>query len=497
MYQLEQILIDLLLQFFTAEKLNAVFSDPHVVAIIIGSLVGMSTAALGTFLVLRKMSMTSDAISHTVLLGIVVAFIVMTRFLSMEPDLSSPWLILGAAAAGVMTVMLTELIHRSGLVKADAALGLAFPLLFALAIILISRYADKVHLDTDAVILGEIGVAWADTNSHCLENCADVVITPDDERAEVGRVCVNCQAGEISPRSPEAIFEETCANCGTYSVAEAWRARLISEPPILVFFPKAITVMGLITLINLVFVLLFYKELKLTTFDSALAATLGFRPGALNYALMVLVSLTAVGAFDAVGSILVVAFFIIPPATAYLLTDRLSVMLGLSPVFGAAAAYTGYDFARGDFLGIFEVSDLLETLDKTIGLDGYTTWNTSISAAMVLMLFIIFLAVWILSPRYGLISVLVRRRLQRETFATQTLLGHIYNHQDTIRASNELALATLHEHLNWSRAHLQQIMARVRTLNLVRVEKEDNTVHLTERGIQQIEEFRSRNLVHG
>src|SRR5690606_3896400 len=188
---------------------------------------------------------------------------------------------------------------------------------------LISRFTANVHLDTDAVILGEIGVVWADTASHCFDNCEDVVITADDPRAQMGRQCVNWQSEGISPRDPRAEFEEVCFNCGTYTAAQAWRERLIDEPPELVFWPRSITVMLVTTLLNLAFVLLLYKELKLTTFDAGLAAALGFRPGLINYALMVLVSVTAVAAFDAVGSVLVVAFFVIPAATAYLLTDRL------------------------------------------------------------------------------------------------------------------------------------------------------------------------------
>ena len=93
------------------------------------------------------MSLTSDAISHTVLLGIVVAFLIMTDVFGVAGDTSSPWLILGASLAGVGTVLLTEMLYRSGLVKQDAALGLAFPLLFAIAVILVSRYVDDVHLD--------------------------------------------------------------------------------------------------------------------------------------------------------------------------------------------------------------------------------------------------------------------------------------------------------------------------------------------------------------
>lgn len=484
---LERFFIQILLQITSAEQLNAFLGDPKTAAIIVGALVAVSGALLGTFLLLRKMSMTSDAISHTVLLGIVVAFLVMVALPGVEPDISSPLLIIGAAMAGVLTVIVTELIHRSGLVKADAALGLAFPLLFAIAIILIARFTANVHLDQDAVILGEIGVVWADTESHCLQGCDPVTITPDDPRAQVGRQCVNCEIGGIGPRDPDAVFEEVCANCGTYTAGEAWRERLIDEPPVLVFWPRSITVMLVTTLLNLAFVVLFYKELKLTTFDTGLAAALGFRPGLMNYALMVLVSITAVAAFDAVGSVLVVAFFIIPAATAYLLTDRLVVMLGLAPLIGALATATGYEFSRGNFLGLVQVSDVLALLDRVIGLGGYTVWNTSISASMALMMFVFFLLAWVFSPRYGLVSRALRRRAQRQQFADQLLLGHVFNHQGTAEAETELATATLHEHLNWPEQRTRRVLQRVRLLKLVTIE--GGIVRLTDRGEARVRDF--------
>lgn len=481
MYSIEQFFIQLLLNFTSAEQLNAFFNDPRTTAIIVGTLVAICGAVLGTFLLLRRMSLTSDAISHTVLLGIVLAFMVMVGILGLEPDLSSPLLILGAAIAGVATVVLTEAIQRSGLVKADAALGLAFPLLFAIAVILISRFLGNVHLDTDSVIVGEIGLAWANTNSHCLENCDEVVITPDSPKAEVGRVCINCTsgAGGINPRSPEAQFEETCANCGTYTAAEAWRDRLIDTPPMLVFFPKAVTVMALITLIVVGFVVLFYKELQLSTFDAALAAALGFRPGWLHYALMVLVSLTAVGAFDAVGSILVIAFFIIPAASAYLLTNRLWVMLVLSPIIGGLSVVLGYQFASDGLRFFFNIPDS----------------SLPISASMALVMFGFFVAAWVFAPRQGLISTLLQRQTQQRQFADQVVLGHIYNHQHTPDAAVELALPTLHEHFRWTPNRLRWVMTRLRALNLVQVQ--DNHVSLTERGERQVKGFREDNLVVG
>lgn len=479
---MERLLIDLLLNFMSAEQLYDALDDPRMVAILIGAMVAVSGALLGTFLLLRHMALTSDAISHTVLLGIVVAFIVMVYGLDQEADISSPWLIVGAALSGVLTVYLTELIFRSGLVKEDAALGLAFPLLFAIAIILISRYADDIHLDEDTVMVGEIGVAWANANEHCFANCEEVVITPDHPKAETGRQCINCKpSGPYSPRDPEAIFKEICSNCGTYPASIAYTRGYIDTAPQIVLWPRAITTMGVITLVNALFVLLLYKELKLATFDAGLAAALGFRPGLLHYALMALVSVTAVGAFDAVGAVLVVAFFIVPAATAYLLTDRLWRMLVLSSFIGALAAYTGYDLARGDFLGIYNLDKLLVFLDKhVLDLGGNTTWNVHIASAMVMMTGFFFLLAWVVSPRYGLVSNTIRRMVQRRRFREQLLLMHIHNHENTENANRELALDTLHMHLNWSENHLKRMVARLRSRNLVRVQ--NNLVIMTDRG---------------
>lgn len=493
MFQLEQFLINFLLNFFSRADINTFFRDPQNTATLIGTLIAISGALLGTFLLLRGMSLTSDAISHTVLLGIVVAFIVLTGLFNQEPNLSSPWLIVGAALAGVGTVVLTEAIYRSGLVKQDAALGLAFPLLFAVAVILVSRYVQDIHMDEDAVMVGEIGVAWADTNSHCFANCERVTITADSPQAQIARQCTNCRELSISPRDDRAEFVERCTNCGTYTPGQAWQAGLVSVEPLLVFWPKSVTVMGVITLITVLFVVLFFKELKLSTFDPALAATLGFRPTMLNYALMVVVSLVAVGAFQAVGSILVIAFFIIPPAAAYLLTDNLTRMLFYSAGIGAAGAFFGYDLARGSFLGLFEVDALLVGINQLFGFGLIEEWDSSISASMVLMIFFFFCLAWVFSPKYGLMSTLLRRNRQRLRFDNQIVLSHIHHHEGTAVADEELAVDTLYHHFRWSPRKTKRIIAQLQTRNYVHI-KPDNTVHLTAKGKNRVKTFRETQL---
>ena len=126
--------------------------SPQIEIQIIAAVVAVACALPGVFLVLRRMALMSDAISHAILLGIVLAFFV-------TEDLASPLLIVAAAITGVITVALVELLHGTGLVREDAAIGIVFPALFSAGVILISRYAGSVHLDTDAVLLGELAFA--------------------------------------------------------------------------------------------------------------------------------------------------------------------------------------------------------------------------------------------------------------------------------------------------------------------------------------------------
>lgn len=240
---------------------------------LIAVLVASSCSILGTFLVLKNMAMISDAITHTILLGIVLAFFIVQ-------DLNSPLLILGAGIIGVVTVYLVEFLNSARLIREDASIGIIFSFLFSIAVILISKYAKNVHLDIDSVLLGEL--AFASFN-----------------RTEIFGI----------------------------SVAKGLLSGLA------------------VFLVNLLFVTVFFKELKISTFDRALAFTLGMKPVLTHYMLMSLVSVTSVASFEAVGSILVVAFMIGPPITAYLLTDRLKNMIACSIAIGIAASVTGFHLA--------------------------------------------------------------------------------------------------------------------------------------------------------
>ena len=358
--------------------------SPHVDIQIIAVVVAVACALPGVFLVLRGMALMSDAISHAILLGIVLAFFV-------TKDLSSPLLIIAAAITGVLTVSLVELIHRTGLVREDAAIGIVFPALFSGGVILISRFAGDVHLDTDAVLLGELAFAWLDRLT---------------------------------------IFG--------YEL------------------PKSLWVMGGVLLINLIFIGLFYKELKLTTFDVGLAAALGFSPTLIHYGLMTIVSITAVGAFDAVGSILVVALMIAPPATAYLLTDRLSYLLGLSALLGVVSAISGYWLAH--------------LLDVSIG------------GSMATMAGVLFLLTFLLAPERGIIAIARRRVQQRWEFAQTMLTIHLFNHEGVPDAERERHIEHLDEHLRWNTSFAGRVVRYAERQGSICCR--DGALFLTEHGRQ-------------
>jgi manganese/zinc/iron transport system permease protein len=329
---------------------------------LIAAVVAVACALPGVFLVLRRTAMMSDAISHTVLLGIVLTFFVIRT-------LESPLLILGAAAMGVFTVWLVELITSTRLVKQDASIGIVFPALFSLAVILISRYASGVHLDNDAVLLGELAFA------------------PFDRFQMFG-----------------------------------------------LDLPHAFVAMSGILVIQLLFFGFFYKELKLSTFDAGLAASLGFSPVLLHYGLMTLVSVTAVGAFDAVGSILVVALMIAPASAAYLLTDRLKIMLVLSALIGLVSAISGYWLARA--------------------------LDANIAGSMATMTGAVFLLVFLFAPQRGMIAVAQRRARQKWEFAQTALAIHLLNHEHGPDALEESRVEHLMEHMRWPQDFAAQVIRK-------------------------------------
>lgn len=365
--------------------------SPTLVILLVASLVASSCALVGSFLVLRKMALLGDAISHSVLPGIAIAFF-MTGNRSPLP------MVLGAGALGVLTVFLVEMFNRSRRLKEDASIGVVFPALFSLGVILISRYAAQVDLDLDCVLYGEIAYTpW------------DLLLW--------------------GPRS---------------------------------FGPKALWVTGGVLGLDLLFVGLFYKELKISTFDPGLASSLGFSPTLLHYALMSAVSVTVVGSFESVGAILVVAMLVVPPATAYLLTDRLHRMLLLAVVCGVASAVGGYWLARW--------------------------WDSSIAGAMATVAGALFTLALLLSPRYGVLARLLTHQRLGERLASQILLLHLQE------GGRSLPLATLERRFGWSPARIRRVLRR--SMRAGWVERDSSGLRLTPSGSSHLESTGGTQLAH-
>lgn len=305
----------------------------------------VTCALLGSFLVLRRLSLMGDAISHSVLPGLVASFLI-------AQSRSPLAMLVGAALAGGATVVLVELVKRLGRVEPGAAMGVVFSILFALGVVLIERAAARhVDLDADCVLHGQLEtLVWYN-----------------------------------APATLDALL----------------------HPRTLGAVPRQIHVLLASAAASTLFVTVFFKELRIASFDPALASAQGFSAGAMHLALMLLVALATVASFEAVGSILVIAMLICPAATARLLTDRLHTQVWCSVSAGALGAILGY-WAASAVPGWF----------------GKDSVNAAGSISVVSGVLLV--AAAIASPRHGLVTRWARRRRLARGTALDDLLASIF-----------------------------------------------------------------------
>lgn len=320
-------------------------------------LAGLSCALLGNFLVLRRQSMLGDAVSHSVLPGIVVAFLLTgTR----NPLI----MLLGAGAAGLLSVLMIDVVRRVGRVEPGAAMGVVFSVFFALGVYLMQQAARNVDLDPNCVLYGDLeALIWFPPSSSPRPVLVDVLLHP----------------------------------------------------------PRQVTTLAVITLASGAFIALLYKELRLASFDPELATSLGFRASWLGAMLLALVAAATVAAFEAVGSILVIAMLICPAATARLLTDRFRTQILLSGVIGAGSAAAGY------FAGT--------RLPQALGLPGAVNAAGAIAVTAGAAFAIAALA----SPTHGVLAAAVRRRALATRIALEDLLGALYRTRESPALSAPLS----------------------------------------------------------
>jgi len=285
----------------------------HFWILLTGSLVATCCGILGVFLVLRKMAMIGDAISHAIMPGIVIAFLI-------SGSRDSVIMMLAALLFGLITTFLIQMFQRSG-IQEDASIGVVFTALFAIGVVLVSLFARQVHLDQDAILYGEIAFVH-------------------------------------------------------------WNTLIIGGVDL---GPQAIWLLGFTLFVIVLVIGIFYKQFKLCSFDPALAAALGIPVAFFHYLLMGLVSMATVSSFESVGAILVVGLLIVPASTAYLLTDRLGLLIVLSVAAGIASTFLGYITA---------------------------VWlDASIAGCMVCAAGLLFILAFLFSPRHG---VVMRKLLQRK-----------------------------------------------------------------------------------
>ncbi|MGI8981505.1 MAG: metal ABC transporter permease [Pirellulaceae bacterium] len=313
----------------------------------IGILCSGCCSLLGCYLVLRRMSLIGDAISHAVLPGIAIAF-----YFTGQPY--GIGIMLGAMALGMLTSFLTQSLHSLGKVSEDASMGVVFTSLFALGVILIQLWGPRAHLDADCVLYGDILYTW-------------------DRRVLL--------FGQYVPRALLAIV------------------------------PAAVLTVG--------FIALLWKELKIVSFDPALAAAMGIKVWLVHYLLMGMVAGVTVASFESVGSILVVAMLIVPAATASLLTDRLREMLVWSLVIATHSAIFGYLSA--------------------------TALNTSVAGMMAVVAGVQFGGAVLLAPRHGLLSRWLRNLGLSIRIASEDTIGQLYRAEEAAALPVDSKLATTRE----------------------------------------------------
>lgn len=315
-------------------------------AMLAGAFAAAACALVGCFLVLRRMSLMGDAISHAALPGLVAAFLISGSNHTLP-------MLTGAVVVGILTTALTELVYRLSKVEPGAAMGVVFTTLFAIGVIMLERAAGgNAHIDADCVLYGQLeSVSWLN-----------------------------------APASFADIW-----------LAESWA-----------HFPRQVTTLAVAFALTLAFVVLCYRPLKITSFDPALAASLGIRAGLVRYALMTVTAVVSVAAFEAVGSILVVAMLIVPAMAAHLLTDRLAPMLVISVVISVVAAVVGYA------LGAFGP----RALGSAASVSAAGMMGVALGATLALTA--------LFAPRHGALSRLLRRAALRAENRRDDLLAALF-----------------------------------------------------------------------
>ncbi|MCT1905314.1 metal ABC transporter permease [Oceanobacillus sojae] len=260
-------------------------------------MVGIICGIVGCFIVLRGLALMGDAISHAVLPGVAISFLLDINFFY------------GAVAAGILTALGIGYVNQNSRIKSDSSIGIVFTAFLALGVLLI-RYAHS-GVNLDSILFGSLT---------------------------------------------------------SVQTSDMWMTLIVGAIVLLV-------------------VVLFYKELLISTFDPTMAAAYGLPTKLIHYMLMILLTLVTVASMQTVGVVLVVALLITPASTAYLLTNRLWVMLILSAAFGVISSLAGLYFSFA--------------------------YDLDSGAVIVLTSFLLFAFIFFFSPKQGVLWRAIRSKRKR------------------------------------------------------------------------------------
>jgi ABC-type Mn2+/Zn2+ transport system permease subunit/Mn-dependent DtxR family transcriptional regulator len=354
-----------LLKYYFTDPLNYEFIQRALVASVA---VGISCGLIGTYIMLRKMSLIGDALAHAVLPGVVIGFMIAGK-----GELA---LFAGAVISGIITSVLIGFVNRNSRIKEDTSIGIIFTGAFALGILLVSQLRG-VHIDLSSYLFGDVlGVSTGDIILSCI-----------------------------------------------------------------------------ITLVIILCVILFYKQLLITSFDPTMAMTIGISVGAVHYGLMTLLSMSIVAGLQSVGVVLLVAMLITPAATAYLLTDSLKKLLVLSCIIGVissvAGLYLSYHF------------------------------NFSSGASIVLVAVIFFIIAFIFSPSEGMFVKYIRRKRNARSALSEDILKLLLKYSKDYNLRDSL-IHRISAETGYDTDKIKSLIYRLITEGLIITET--NTYRLTDTG---------------
>jgi manganese/zinc/iron transport system permease protein len=320
--------------------------------VVAGALAAIASSLLGCLLMLRRMSLIGDAISHSVLPGIAAAILIFQTK-------SNSWVFFAAALAGLFAVWLSSAIKKWGGVEESAAIGIVFTSLFSIGLVMVFRSDSFLDLDPACILFGSLETS-------------------------------------------------------ILAISKTWLGPI----------PEVVVSLAMVCALNCLAIIALFKEWRITTFDPEFANTQGISDSIFHYLLAALVSVTCIAAFEAVGTVLVIAMLIVPAATAYLLSRNLQVILVLAVVISVLFALFGHLSAIG--------------LPKLFGLKSVS------SSAMMAVMGGLFLSLAILfSPQQGLFAQWLRTRKISAQILQDDLLALLYRAAERNKAESSTAPCTM------------------------------------------------------